>query len=180
MALGSTMYRFAIELSDVDRGVYETLDLRVAQHPSESARRMVARVLAYALRYEEGIAFGRGLSSADEPALVIKNLRGEVTAWIDIGLPTAERIHRASKTGARTYVYAHKDPTPWLPSLHDAKIHARDDVEIWSLPPDLLDALAARVGRAVTWGLTITDGQLYVEEGADTLEGTPVRHHLGT
>jgi hypothetical protein len=38
------MYHRQIELSDVDRGVYESLDLRVARHPSESARYLLMRV----------------------------------------------------------------------------------------------------------------------------------------
>ena len=33
MGTGATMYRLKIELSDVDRGVYESLDLRLARHP---------------------------------------------------------------------------------------------------------------------------------------------------
>ena len=84
MALTSTIHRFQIQLSDVDRGVYESLDLRVAQHPSESAQRMLARVLAYALRHEEGIDFGRGLSTVEEPALWVKDLRGEVEDQIQV------------------------------------------------------------------------------------------------
>jgi len=175
MALGSTMYRFAIELSDVDRGVYESLDLRVAQHPSESARRMVARVVAYALRYEEGIAFGRGVSTVDEPAIWVKDLRGDVTAWIDVGLPAPERLHRASKTGARVFVYNHKDPTPWLREIEKAKIHNREAIEIWTLPAPFLDALQERVARNVAWSITVTDGLIYVQDGDDTFEGAPVR-----
>ena len=52
MALTATVYNFDIELADMDRGVYETLDLRVARHPSESAEYMVVRVLAFCLEYE--------------------------------------------------------------------------------------------------------------------------------
>ena len=36
MALSSTVYTLDIDLADSDRGVYETLALRVARHPSES------------------------------------------------------------------------------------------------------------------------------------------------
>ena len=49
MALTATIYNFDIDLSDSDRGVYETLALRVAQHPSESDEYLIARVLAYLL-----------------------------------------------------------------------------------------------------------------------------------
>ena len=95
MALSSTLYRLRIELSDVDRGVYESLDLRVARHPSEGADRLVARVLAYALLYEPGLEFGKGLSDADEPALSTHDLTGQLTHWIDVGTPSADRIHIA-------------------------------------------------------------------------------------
>ena len=71
MALGATIYRVEIALSDVDRGLYESLDLRLAQHPSESLRYLVTRMLAYALSYEEGIRFSKGgLSSTDEPTSI--------------------------------------------------------------------------------------------------------------
>ena len=72
MALTSTMYRLEIELSDVDRSTYATLDLRLARHPSESARYLLTRTLAYCLSYEEGIAFSKGgLSASDEPPVAI-------------------------------------------------------------------------------------------------------------
>ena len=97
MALAATVYRFQIELSDVDRGVYESLDLRVARHPSESMTYLLARVIAYALLFAEGIAFGKGLSTTEEPALWIKDLQGSLRAWVEVGTPSADRLHKASK-----------------------------------------------------------------------------------
>ena len=49
MALGATVHNFDIDLADADRGVYETLALRVARHPSESDEYLIVRVLAYCL-----------------------------------------------------------------------------------------------------------------------------------
>ena len=49
MALTATVYTIDIDLADSDRGVYETLALRVARHPSESEEYLLTRVLAYAL-----------------------------------------------------------------------------------------------------------------------------------
>src|SRR5262249_47377966 len=57
MALTSTIYNFDIDLADSDRGVYETLAVRAALHPSETEELLWTRVLAYCLEYEEGIAF---------------------------------------------------------------------------------------------------------------------------
>src|SRR5688572_9562851 len=98
MALSATMRRFEIALADSDRGVYEDLDLRVAQHPSESDRYLVARVLARALEHAEGVTFTRGLDADDEPALWQRDLRNDLQSWIEVGSPSADRLHRASKT----------------------------------------------------------------------------------
>ena len=104
MALNSTVYHFDVQLSDVDRGVYEALSLRVARHPSETEEYLVTRVLAYALEYAEGIAFSKGLADPDEPAIVVRDLTGAVQVWIEIGAPDAERLHKASKASPRVVV----------------------------------------------------------------------------
>ena len=102
MALTATIYNFDIDLSDMDRAVFESRALRVARHPSESEDYLVTRVLAYALEYTDGIEFSAGgLSSPDTPALAVKDLTGALRAWIDIGTPDAERLHRASKAAPR-------------------------------------------------------------------------------
>jgi uncharacterized protein YaeQ len=104
MALGSTIYTFDINLADVDRGVYETLNLRVAQHPSETQDYLLTRVMAYCLQYTEGVAFSKGLSDPDEPAIAVRDLTGVLKAWIDIGLPEPARLHRASKAALRRMI----------------------------------------------------------------------------
>ena len=109
MALSSTMFTFDIQLSDVDRGVYEALALRVACHPSETEEYLWTRVLAYCLEYTEGITFSKGLSTPDEPAVLVRDLTGALQAWIEVGAPDAARLHRASKAAARVAVYTHKD-----------------------------------------------------------------------
>ena len=178
MALTATIHRFDIELSDVGRGVYETLELRVARHPSESARYMVARVLAYGLSYEAGIEFGRGVSTAEEPAVWVRDLRGDLVAWIEIGHPTVERLHRASKTGARVRVYAHKDPYPLVRELLKSPIHRQDELEVWQLPAAVLDALEVAVERHERWSLTVSDGELYSTRNGETLSGAIARCSL--
>src|SRR4051794_41055618 len=110
MALTATLYRFDIQLSDIDRGVYETFDLRVARQPSETAEYMLTRVLAYCLEYTAGIALTEGVAAGDEPAVLVRDLTGRITAWIEVGAPDAERLHRASKLGGRVAVYTHRDP----------------------------------------------------------------------
>lgn len=175
MALSATIYRIELELADVGRGVYESLELRVARHPSENARRMLARVLAYALEYEEGIDFGRGVSATEEPAIAITDLRGDMKAWIDVGQPSAERLHKASKRGARVAVYTYEDPTNLLADLAKKRIHRQEALELTALPGPLLDALEATLERNEKWSLTVSEGDLYLTRGDTTLEGRPTK-----
>ena len=98
MALTAIIYNFSIELADVDRGVYESLTLKVAQHPSETEERLLTRVLAYCLEYTDGIAFSKGgISDPDEPAITVRDLTGALKVWIEVGAPDAARLHKASK-----------------------------------------------------------------------------------
>jgi uncharacterized protein YaeQ len=163
MALSATVRRFEIALADSDRGVYEQLDLRVAQHPSESERYLVARVLARALEHGEGVEFSRGLAVDDEPAIWQRDLRGDLRAWIEIGAPSADRLHRASKTGARVVVYAWKNPTALAAELVERAVHRAEAIELFALDPAFLDAIAAALDRANRWELSISGGTIYLE-----------------
>src|SRR5213075_119026 len=98
MALGATIYTIEIDLNDSDRGVYESLALRVARHPSESEEYLWTRVLAYALEYEEGIEFSSGgISNPEDPPIAVRDLTGAYRTWIEIGTPDADRLHKAAK-----------------------------------------------------------------------------------
>jgi uncharacterized protein YaeQ len=173
MALQATMTHLKIAVSDVDRGVYESLDLRIAQHPSETARYLYTRVIAYCLCVEEGISFSKGLSSTDEPAVWIKDLQGTTTTWIEVGAPSAERLHKASKAMPRVVVFSAHDLSQLHKEWSSRAIHHADRIEVYLLSPSFLDALDAATDRNSKWELTRTDGQLYVtmKSGA-VIEGT--------
>src|SRR4051812_24389523 len=108
VALGATIHHFEIQLSDVDRGVYQPLSIKAARHPSETAEHLVTRVLAYCLEFTEGLAFSRGIAEPDEPALAVRDLTGTLKAWIDVGAPDAARLHKAAKAAPRVAVYTHR------------------------------------------------------------------------
>jgi len=179
MALQATVYNFDIELTDHDRGVYESLALRVARHPSESEEFLIARVLAYLLEYAEGIAFSRGVSDPDEPAIGIRDLTGAINTWIDIGTPDAARLHKASKSAGRVVVYTHKDPRAFLDRLTGEKIHRAEALELYGIDRALVGALVARLDRRVAWSVSVSDRELYVSIGADNLTGRVVRLQRG-
>ncbi|HEU4996777.1 MAG TPA: YaeQ family protein [Gemmatimonadaceae bacterium] len=179
MALTATIYSFEIQLSDVDRGVYEALAFKAAQHPSESDEYFVTRVLAYCLEYHEGIAFSKGLAEPDDPALAVRDLTGAIQTWIEIGSPSAERLHKASKATPRVVVYTHKNAAQLVRQLDGERIHRRETIEIRAVDRELVDQLAARLERRMSLGISVTDGHLYVTVGDATLEGSVERVAIG-
>ncbi len=179
MALGATIRKFEIALADADRGIYEDLELRVAQHPSESDRFLVARVLARALQHADGLEFGRGVSTDDEPAIWQRDLCGDATAWIDVGAPSPDRLHKASKTGARVVVYAWKDPEGLAAEIAARKIHRADALELYALDAAFLDAIAAGLERTNQWQLSVSGGGLFLAAGTAHHEGAVRRVDIG-
>lgn len=178
MALTSTVYNFEIDLADTERGVYEKLDLRIAQHPSETPEYLVTRVLAWCLEYAEGIALSNGIAEPDEPSVAVRDMTGRVKVWIDIGAPTAARIHKASKAADRVVVYTHKDPEQILRSWAGERIHRASEIELHAIDRGLLEDVVARLKRRMAFALSRTGEDLYVTVGDETLEGPVERHSL--
>jgi uncharacterized protein YaeQ len=179
VATGATMYNFDIDLADADRSVYENLVLRVARHPSESEEYLVTRVLAYAMEHAEGIAFSTGgLSDPDEPAVTVRDLSGAVRVWIEVGSPDAARLHKASKASPRVVIYTHKDAERLAGRLSGERIHRSEAVELYAIDPALIDALASRLDRRMAFALSISERELFVSIGADTLTGRVVRRPI--
>ena len=171
MALSATIYNFEIGLSDVDRGVYENLVLKAARHPSETSEHLLTRVLAYCLEYAEGIAFSRGISDPDEPALSVRDLTGALKAWIDIGSPEAARLHKAGKAAPRVAVYTHKGTAQFRHQLAGEKIHRADKLELYAIDRELIAGLVKRLDRRMKFDLSVTDRHLFLSVGDTTLSG---------
>lgn len=169
MAQSSTVHVFELTVSDVDRGVYEAVTVKAARHPSESMEYLATRVLAYALELQEGLAFSHGLGAAEEPALWVRDLTGQLQAWIEVGTPDAARLHRASKACGRVVVYCHKDTGPYLRGLAGAAIHAPERVSIVPVDRAFVAALVARIDRRTALAVSVTEGQVYVDVGGASL-----------
>jgi uncharacterized protein YaeQ len=177
LALGSTIYTFDIELADSDRAAYQSLNLRVAQHPSETPDYLLTRVLAYCFEYAEGIGFSKGLSDPDDPAISVRDLTGALQAWVDIGLPEPERLHRASKAAPRVAVYTHKDPAQWVTKLAAAKIYRAEKLEVFAFDRPWLAQLVARLERRMKFSLARSEGEIYLgigDETSQTIIGRPL------
>lgn len=179
MALTATLYQLTVDLSDVDRGVYDALELRVARHPSETAEYMLTRVFAYCLEYQEGIAFTDGVSSGEEPAVLVRDLTGRITAWIEVGMPTADRLHRASKLTGRVAVYTHRDIRQLLGQLEGERIHRASEVRLVAFDRGFVEACAEALDRRSSFSLSVMDRHLYVELAGRSLSTPLTEHRLG-
>jgi uncharacterized protein YaeQ len=178
MALGATIHTFTVQLADVDRGVYEDLALRVARHPSETEAYMMTRLLSYCLEYEEGIAFSEGISSTDEPAVLVRDLTGKLTVWIEVGAPDADRLHYASKLADRTVVYTHRDPAKVMAPWVGKRIHHADAITLHSFDPGFVDAVVAALERRNTVTLSVTERELYLDINGTSLSSAVHDHRI--
>lgn len=178
LALTATLYNFEINLSNVDRNVYDTIAFKAAQQPSETDDYLIARVLAYALEYREGIGFSGGIAEADQPAIFVRDLTGALEAWIDIGVPDAARLHKASKASPRVAVYTHKDPRLLVKALAGEKIHRAEALELYAIDRELIGELVGRLDRRMRFDMSVTDSHIYVTIGGETIDGELQRIQL--
>lgn len=172
MALPSTIYKATIQLSDIDRGVYESLAATVARHPSETEERLVARLLAYAIFYEDDLTFTKGLCAADEPDLWIRGGDGRVQLWLEVGVPDAERIVKASRHSEKVALLACGRALPSWEQQQLPKLAALSNLTVVTIDQPFLAAVVQRLERAISWSITITEGSCYLTIGSETLETT--------
>ena len=166
MSKASVLYRFQIELSDIERGVYEKLDLRLAMHASESFSFLLTRMLAYALNVEPGLAFSlEGLGNSDEPCISSEDPRGGKDLWIEVGSPSARRLHKAAKAAKRVKVYTYKNPEALLAEVAGEDVHNAEKIEFFSFDIEFLERLEQMLDRNNTWGIIRDQGSVTVSAG---------------
>lgn len=170
MAKPSTIYRVGIQLSDIDRGLYESLQITVAQHPSEKEDRLLARILAYALYYEPDLTFTKGVGAGDEPDLWLKGPDGRVKRWIEVGLPDVERLVKASRHSEQVVLCAFGSALPIWEKQNLPKLAVLSNLTVISLDHVFLASLSERLQRSISWSLTVTEGTLYLAINGETLE----------
>lgn len=183
MALKPTIYKMTIDLSDMERNKYQTLSLTVAQHPSESVERMMARVLAYCINVHEQLEFTKGVSATDEPDLWQHTLDGQLCLWIEIGEPSFDRIKKAVRAAKNVKIYSLNTKSEvWWEQLEKKLMNL--DLCVYRLQWAEVRALAALVERTMKFSITITGNLAYVaaelgqtEIGWDVLKnGSPEEH----
>lgn len=178
MALTATIYNFDTELADIDRGVYQTLALRLARQPSETPEFMLTRFLAYCLEYTEGIAFTEGVAAGDDPAVLVRDMTGRMTAWIEVGMPDAPRLHRGSKLAGRAAVYTHRNVAKVLDGLSGKRVHRGSEIPVYEFGRGFVDDVSAVLQRRDKVSVSITERQLYLDVSGQTFNTMVVEHRF--
>lgn len=161
MALKPTIYKLKITLADIDRNHYDTLHLTIAQHPSETLERMMARVLAFCMNAGEQLSFTKGLSAVEEPDIWARTLDDQLSLWIDIGEPSFDRIKKAARICLTVKVYAFNLKADSWWAKEQAKI-AGLNVRVYKFHWKGIQALAGLVKRTMDFSVTVSDGLVYV------------------
>lgn len=170
MALKSTVFKADLQVSDMDRHYYQGHALTIAQHPSETDERMMVRVLAFALNADDSLAFGKGISSEDEPDLWRKELTGEVDLWIEVGQPDEQRIRRAAGRANRViiYTYSGRGAEVWWKKT-SAAVARTKNVSVIDIAPATVEAMAALTQRTMQIQFMVQDGQAQIISGDTVL-----------
>ncbi|BBL71391.1 YaeQ family protein [Methylogaea oryzae] len=174
MALKATVYKAELQIADMDRGYYQSHNITLALHPSETEERMMVRLLAFALNADEHLQFTKGLSTDDEPDLWRKSLTGDIDLWIEAGQPDDKRIRKACNRAGRVilYTYGARGPATWWSQIKD-KLTRFDNLTVINLPKEATDALTAMARRTMQLQCTIQDGHAWISDNSGNAQVEP-------
>lgn len=174
MALKSTIFKVELQVADMDRPHYAAYSLTIARHPSETDERMMARLLGFSLLAHEWLAFGKGLSSDDEPDLWQKDLTGAIELWGEVGLPDERRLRKAAGRAKQVWVltYGGRVAEIWWNQNRSA-LAKLSNLTVLTIPPEASQALAALANRNMAVNCTVQEGQIWFACGNDSVHLEP-------
>ena len=174
MALKATIYKVDLSLADMDRNHYADYALTLARHPSENDQRMMVRLLAFMRYADELLAFGKGLSTDDEPYLWRRDHTGAIDLWIVVGQPDERWLRKASGRAARVVVfnYGGRVAQLWW-EQNRAVLERLPNLTVWRLAPDDTQALAAIADRSLRLQCLIQDGEMLITDERNSLRVVP-------
>jgi uncharacterized protein YaeQ len=179
MAIKATVFKAALQIADMDRHYYADHALTLARHPSETDERMMVRLLAFALYAEDGLSFGKGISSDEEPDLWHKDLTGEIKRWIQVGLPDARVIRKAGGRTDKVVVLSYgRAADIWWNENRD-NLQRQENLTVLKLAGETTQALAALVCRNMQLQCTIQEGHIMMTSVAGMIEIEPQILHQG-
>ncbi len=180
MAIKATIFKAQLQLADMDRNVYADIATTIARHPSETDERMMVRVLALALGWPPGnpegqLELAKDMWDTDEPALWHKSFSDEILHWVDVGQPDDKRLMKASGRARKVTLFVFQSSTPiWWDGIVN-KLTRASNLHVWQIPHEQSQALGTLAQRSMQLQLTVQDGTVWVNNGEQTVEITPVR-----
>ena len=176
MAQKATIYKAELSVSDMDRHYYETHNLTIAKHPSETDERLMVRILAFALNAHEQLKFTRGLSTDDEPDIWQKSLSGELELWVVLGLPGEKIVRQSCAKANRMVIYCYGGRTAevWWEKIKN-KTTRFDKLQVINFSEKDTSELAKQASRSMKLQVNIQDGDVMVSIDNSIVYVTPVK-----
>ena len=174
MARKANIFKAELSLADIDRNVYETFSLTIAQHPSENDERMMVRLFAYLLFADAHLEFGRGLSTDDEPDLWQKDLTGAIDLWISVGQLDVRWLRKAAGRARRVVVLSYGDRAVdvWWEQNRTA-LSALKNLTVLRLSGADAATLATLVDRSMSLQCTIQEGEALIAHDHGSVRVAP-------
>ena len=162
MATKPTIYKLRMAISDFNRDYYDSIQLTVALHPSETLERMMVRIMAYCLNAQENISLTKGLSNVEEPDIWVRTLDDLVTLWVEVGEPSPDRIKKSSRLSPALKVYSFnsKSDTWWEQSR--SKVLEFSHVKFYQFDWKQVQHMATFAKRNMDWSLSISGDTVYI------------------
>lgn len=182
MALKATIFKVNLQISNIDQHFYDSFSLTLARHPSETDERMMVRIVAFALNANERMLFSKGLSNEEEPALWQKSLSDVIEYWIEVGMPSEDRLRKGASKADKVIVYTYgteRNVDTWWQKIAD-KLQRFDHLEVIQIPSTVTQALESMVEATMELQCTINEGQIWISSNTISTEFTPswLKHSL--
>jgi len=184
VALKSTIFKANVQVADIDHGYYADHALTLARHPSETDERMMVRLVALALNAhalqtvcdgDGTLAFGAGLSDPEDPDVWLRDFTGRTRLWVEVGQPEDKPLAKACSKADEVQVYCfHHAAEVWWRGIEN-KLTRLDKLQVWRIPTDASQALAALSQRSMQLQATIQEGALMLGDGKTNVDIEPVR-----
>ncbi|MDE1224379.1 YaeQ family protein [Vibrio aestuarianus] len=162
MALKPTIYKFRISLTDINRDHYDSLNLTIAQHPSENNERMIARILAFCLNATPELIFTKGLSSIEEPDIWLKSLDDQIQLWLEVGEPDADRVKKATRLAKQVKIYSFNTKSNVWWEQNKGKFGYLN-VDVIRFEAESIEKLASTLTRGMELSVMISGSSIFVD-----------------
>lgn len=170
MAIKATIYKLKLEVSNLDANYFQSHDLTIACHPSETEKRLMVRVLAFAVFASDSLSFTKGLCADDEPDLWDKNLSNDIELWISLGQVDKKQIKKALGRSKQVVIFTYsggKSSTWWKQNRQELEKHS--NLQIINVKPEDVDAMEQIASRNMDLQYTIQEGIIWLSNTEHTL-----------